>query len=234
MFGKKKKVDYRDKLSRIERSIWELENKQLVYLDKMKAVVNKQAEYKEKGKNETDRNMQKHWASMYLSCEKEKEQIASAINAISKEIVAATRMTQLVDTQVLTIELGKTESLTLAEINEMSESVSKMRTERDAEDSLKEEAINRALHVEEAQADPDVDRMLGLWEEEKAADDEIKLADAARRAEEKAAAEKKAAEEAARAAQEAARLAAERAAQEAQAAQEQEENDGAGKIKIGD
>ena len=40
MFGKKKnkKYDYREKLDRIERSIWELENKQIVYLDRKSVV----------------------------------------------------------------------------------------------------------------------------------------------------------------------------------------------------
>ena len=177
MFGKKKnkKYDYREKLDRIERSIWELENKQIVDLDKLKAVVAKQADYKQKGKSAADRNMQRHWASLYLNCEKEKEQIAASINQISKEIVTAARMAQLVDTQALTIELEKTESLTLAEINEMSDSIAKSRTKREAEQSLKDEAIDRALRVTDRDTDSDVDRVLGLWEEEKSAEDELRL-----------------------------------------------------------
>lgn len=183
MFGRKKnKNDYNEKIDRIERSIWELENKQLVYLDKLKAVVAKQADYKQKGKSEADRNMQRHWASLYLNCEKEKEQIAHSINEISKEIVTAARMVQLVDTQALTIELEKTASLSLAEINEMSENISKIRTKREAESSLKNEAIDRALRVTDRDGDADVDRVLGLWEEEKSAEDELRLTETAERA----------------------------------------------------
>lgn len=183
MFGRKKnKNDYNEKIDRIERSIWELENKQLVYLDKLKAVVAKQADYKQKGKNEADRNMQRHWASLYLNCEKEKEQIAHSINEISKEIVTEARMVQLVDTQALTIELEKTASLSLAEINEMSENISKIRTKREAESSLKNEAIDRALRVTDRDGDADVDRVLGLWEEEKSAEDELRLTETAERA----------------------------------------------------
>lgn len=175
MFGRKKKIDSREKMAKIEKSVWELENKQLVYLEKMKAAVAKQAEYKAKSKAETDRNMQRHYASLYLNCEKEKEQIANAINEISKEILAASRMMQLVDTEVLTVELEKTESLSLDEINAMSEEITKIRTKRDAEQSLKNEAIDRALRVETPDTDADVDRILGLWEEEKTAEDALKL-----------------------------------------------------------
>lgn len=181
MFGKKKKGDYREKLDRIERSIWELENKQIVYLDKLKNVVKKQADFKEKGKSESERNMQRHYASLYLNCEKEKEQIANSINEISKEILTAARMAQLVDTQALSIELEKTESLTLAEINQMSEGISKSRIKREAEESLKNEAIDRALRVTDRETDTDVDRVLGLWEEEKSADDLLRAGETPRK-----------------------------------------------------
>lgn len=176
LFGrKKKKDDYKDKLLRIERTVWELENKQILYLDKLKAVVKKQEEYKRQGKTETDRNMQRHYAGLYINCEREKEQIADSINALSQEIIAAGRMAQLVDTQVLTLELEKTETLTLAEISEMSDSIAAGRLKRASEMSLKNEAIDKALRVEKSGADEDVDRILGLWEEEKSAEDELKL-----------------------------------------------------------
>ena len=60
LFGRKKKDDVKGKLERIERTVWELENKQILYLDKLKAVVKKQEEYKRAGKAEKDRNMQRH------------------------------------------------------------------------------------------------------------------------------------------------------------------------------
>ena len=175
LFGRKKKDDVKGKLERIERTVWELENKQILYLDKLKAVVKKQEEYKRAGKAEKDRNMQRHYAGLYINCEREKEQIADSINAISKEIISAGRMAQLVDTQALTLELEKTESLTLEEITRMSESIAASRTRRSAEMSLKNEAIDKALRSEERGADEDVDRILGLWEEEKSAEDELAL-----------------------------------------------------------
>ena len=52
LFGRKKKDDVKGKLERIERTVWELENKQILYLDKLKAVVKKQEEYKRAGKAE--------------------------------------------------------------------------------------------------------------------------------------------------------------------------------------
>ena len=175
LFGRKKKDDVKGKLERIERTVWELENKQILYLDKLKAVVKKQEEYKRAGKAEKDRNMQRHYAGLYINCEREKEQIADSINAISMEIISAGRMAQLVDTQALTLELEKTESLTLEEITRMSESIAASRTRRSAEMSLKNEAIDKALRSEEHGADEDVDRILGLWEEEKSAEDELAL-----------------------------------------------------------
>ena len=175
LFGKKKKVDYTDKLARIERTVWELENKQIQYLEKLKSVVKKQEEYKKLGKNETDKNMQRHYAGLYINCEHEKEQIAASINELSKEILSAGRMAQLVDTQVLTLELEKTESLTLSEIADMSDSIARSRLKRESESSLKNEAIDRALRVEEHGVNEDVDRVLGLWEEEKSAEDQLKF-----------------------------------------------------------
>lgn len=177
LFGrKKKKDDYKDKLLRIERTVWELENKQILYLDKLKAVVKKQEEYKRQGKTETDRNMQLPDAVCISTASAEKEQgLPHSINALSKEIIAAGRMAQLVDTQVLTLELEKTETLTLAEISEMSDSIAVGRLKRASEMSLKNEAIDKALRVEKSGADEDVDRILGLWEEEKSAEDELKL-----------------------------------------------------------
>ena len=57
----------------------------------------------------------------------------------------------------------------------MSDSIAKSRTKREAEQSLKDEAIDRALRVTDRDTDSDVDRVLGLWEEEKSAEDELRL-----------------------------------------------------------
>lgn len=165
---KKKKVDLNAKSHEIERNIWELENKQILYLDKLKGVVSKQAEYKAQAKAETDKNMQRHYASLYLNAEKEKEQYAYSINEISKEIVSNAKMAQLVDTQALFFELEKMESLSLEQIGQMSQSITSSREKRETMTTLRNEAIDKALYHSKTQQAQSVqaDDLLSRWETE--------------------------------------------------------------------
>ncbi len=168
LFKKKKKVDYDAKAHEIERNIWELENKQIVYLDKLKGVVSKQAEYKEAAKRETDKNMQRHYANLYLNAEKEKEQYAYSINEISKEIVSNAKMAQLVDTQALFVQLENMQSLSLEEIGQMSESITSSRQKREALTQLRNEAIDKAMYHSSAVQSQNIraDELLGSWAQE--------------------------------------------------------------------
>lgn len=169
LFGKKKKKDdYSAKAREIERNIWELENKQILYLDKMKGVVAKQAEYKESAKKETDKTMQRHYATLYLNAEREKEQYAYAINEISKEIVNSAKMSQLVDTQALFVELEKMQTLSLEEIGKMSESINTSRKRRDTVGQLTSEAIDKALmhKTVSSQVTLPADTLLEEWAQE--------------------------------------------------------------------
>lgn len=167
-FKKKKKVDYDAKAHEIERNIWELENKQILYLDKLKGVVSKQAEYKEAAKRETDKNMQRHYANLYLNAEKEKEQYAYSINEISKEIVSNAKMAQLVDTQALFVQLESMQSLSLEEIGNMSESITSSRQKREALTQLRNEAIDKAMYHSSVVQPQNVraDELLGAWAQE--------------------------------------------------------------------
>lgn len=160
-----------EKLTRIERNIWELENKQIMFLEKMKAVVLEQAKYKEEGLKSTDKNMQRYYAAQYIECERKKEQYASSINEVSSEIITNGRMAQLVDTEVLNVTLGSLETLSLTEINDMSDSIREGRERRDEVNRLKNEAIDRAFKGADKKPDSDVDRVLSLWEEEKSLSD---------------------------------------------------------------
>lgn len=168
LFKKKKKDDFSAKAREIERNIWELENKQIVYLDKMKGVVSKQAEYKESAKKENDKTMQRHYATLYLNAEREKEQYAYAINEISKEIVSNAKMAQLVDTQTLFVELEKMQTLSLEEIGHMSESINSSRKKRETVTELTNEAIDKALYHKNvaAQVSLPADELLSEWEQE--------------------------------------------------------------------
>lgn len=169
LFGrKKKKIDYLAKAHEIERNIWELENKQILYLDKLKGVVSKQEEYKAAAKAETDKNMQRHFASLYLNAEKEKEQYAYSINEISKEIVSNAKMAQLVDTQALFVELEKMESLSLEQIGEMSHSITNSREKRETMTTLRNEAIDKAMYHSKTQQAQSfaADDLLSKWETE--------------------------------------------------------------------
>lgn len=168
LFKKKKKVDYDAKAHEIERNIWELENKQILYLDKLKGVVAKQAEYKEAAKRETDKNMQRHYANLYLNAEKEKEQYAYSINEISKEIVSNAKMAQLVDTQALFVQLENMQSLSLEEIGQMSESITTSRQKREALTQLRNEAIDKAMYHSSAVQPQNLraDELLGSWAQE--------------------------------------------------------------------
>lgn len=168
LFKKKKKDDFSAKAREIERNIWELENKQIVYLDKMKGVVSKQAEYKESAKKEKDKTMQRHYATLYLNAEREKEQYAYAINEISKEIVSNAKMAQLVDTQTLFVELEKMQTLSLEEIGHMSESINSSRKKRETVTELTNEAIDKALYHKNvaAQVSLPADELLSEWEQE--------------------------------------------------------------------
>ena len=168
LFKKKKKDDFSAKAREIERNIWELENKQIVYLDKMKGVVSKQAEYKESAKKEKDKTMQRHYATLYLNAEREKEQYAYAINEISKEIVSNAKMAQLVDTQTLFDELEKMQTLSLEEIGHMSESINSSRKKRETVTELTNEAIDKALYHKNvaAQVALPADELLNEWEQE--------------------------------------------------------------------
>lgn len=165
---KKKKTDYTAKAHEIESNIWELENKQILYLDKLKGVVAKQAEFKAMAKKESDKNMQRHYASLYLNAEKEKEQYAYSINEISKEIVSNAKMAQLVDTQALFLELEKMESLSLEEIGRMSQSITFSREKRETMTTLRNEAIDKALYHSKTQQTQSVkaDELLSMWESE--------------------------------------------------------------------
>lgn len=167
-FKKKKKVDYDAKAHEIERNIWELENKQIVYLDKLKGVVSKQAEYKEAARRETDKNMQRHYANLYLNAEKEKEQYAYSINEISKEIVSNAKMAQLVDTQALFVQLESMQSLSLEEIGQMSDSITMSRQKREALTQLRNEAIDKAMYHSSAVQSQNIraDELLGTWAQE--------------------------------------------------------------------
>lgn len=182
LFGKKKKKDdYSAKAREIERNIWELENKQILYLDKMKGVVAKQAEYKESARKETDKTMQRHYATLYLNAEREKEQYAYAINEISKEIVNSAKMSQLVDTRALFVELEKMQSLSLEEIGKMSESINASRKRRDTVGQLTSEAIDKALmhKTVSSQAALPADTLLEEWaQEERISSEQAKLAEA--------------------------------------------------------
>lgn len=181
LFGKKKKKDdYSAKAREIERNIWELENKQILYLDKMKGVVAKQAEYKESAKKETDKTMQRHYATLYLNAEREKEQYAYAINEISKEIVNSAKMSQLVDTQALFVELEKMQTLSLEEIGKMSESINTSRKRRDTVGQLTSEAIDKALmhKTVSSQVTLPADTLLEEWaQEERMNAEQAKLAE---------------------------------------------------------
>lgn len=173
LFRKKKKPqpDYGAKAHEIERNIWELENKQIVYLDKMKAVVLKQAEYKAKAAEQKDKNMQRHFAALYLNAEKEKEQYAYSINQISNEIVSNVKMAQLVERQTLFLELEKMQSLSLEEIAQMSDSISASRSRRETMTQLRGEAIDRALYHSEEEQRPindAADELLETWARETA------------------------------------------------------------------
>ena len=178
LFKRKKKDDYASKAREIERNIWELENKQIVYLDKMKGVVAKQAEYKEAAKKESDKTMQRHYATLYLNAEREKEQYAYSINEISKEIVSNAKMAQLVDTQALVVELEKMQSLSLEEIGKMSETINSSRKKRETVNQLTNEAIDKALlhKTVSAQTALPADALLEEWaQEERKAEQEAKL-----------------------------------------------------------
>lgn len=169
LFKKKKKTpDYDAKAQEIERNIWELENKQIVYLDKMKGVVAKQAEYKQAAKRETDKNMQRHYANLFLNAEKEKEQYAYFINEISKEIVSNAKMAQLVDTQALFVQMEQMQSLSLEEISQMSQSITSSRQKREAMTGLRNEAIDKAMYHSSVTQPQTLraDELLGQWEEE--------------------------------------------------------------------
>ena len=168
LFKKKKKDDYSAKAREIERNIWELENKQIVYLDKMKGVVSKQAEYKESAKKEKDKTMQRHYATLYLNAEREKEQYAYAINEISKEIVSNAKMAQLVDTQTLFVELEKMQTLSLEEIGKMSDSINSSRKKRETVTELTNEAIDKALYHKNVAVRNSLpaDELLNEWEQE--------------------------------------------------------------------
>lgn len=167
---KKKKTDYTAKAHEIESNIWELENKQILYLDKLKGVVAKQAEFKAMAQKESDKNMQRHYANLYLNSEKEKEQYAYSINEISKEIVSNAKMAQLVDTQALFLELEKMESLSLEEIGRMSQSITSSREKRETMTTLRNEAIDKALYHSKTQQTQSVkaDELLSMWESEAA------------------------------------------------------------------
>ena len=169
LFKKKKKTpDYDAKAQEIERNIWELENKQIVYLDKMKGVVAKQAEYKQAAKRESDKNMQRHYANLFLNEEKEKEQYAYFINEISKEIVSNAKMAQLVDTQALFVQMEQMQSLSLEEIGQMSQSITSSRQKREALTGLRNEAIDKAMYHSSVTQPQTLraDELLGQWEEE--------------------------------------------------------------------
>lgn len=169
LFKKKKKTpDYDAKAQEIERNIWELENKQIVYLDKMKGVVAKQAEYKQAAKRESDKNMQRHYANLFLNAEKEKEQYAYFINEISKEIVSNAKMAQLVDTQALFVQMEQMQSLSLEEIGQMSQSITSSRQKREALTGLRNEAIDKAMYHSSVTQPQTLraDELLGQWEEE--------------------------------------------------------------------
>lgn len=169
LFKKKKKMpDYDAKAQEIERNIWELENKQIVYLDKMKGVVAKQAEYKQAAKRESDKNMQRHYANLFLNAEKEKEQYAYFINEISKEIVSNAKMAQLVDTQALFVQMEQMQSLSLEEIGQMSQSITSSRQKREALTGLRNEAIDKAMYHSSVTQPQTLraDELLGQWEEE--------------------------------------------------------------------
>ena len=165
---KKKTPDYDAKAQEIERNIWELENKQIVYLDKMKGVVAKQAEYKQAAKRESDKNMQRHYANLFLNAEKEKEQYAYFINEISKEIVSNAKMAQLVDTQALFVQMEQMQSLSLEEIGQMSQSITSSRQKREALTGLRNEAIDKAMYHSSVTQPQTLraDELLGQWEEE--------------------------------------------------------------------
>ena len=169
LFKKKKKTpDYDAKAQEIERNIWELENKQIVYLDKMKGVVAKQAEYKQAAKRESDKNMQRHYANLFLNAEKEKEQYAYFINEISKEMVSHAKMAQLVDTQALFVQMEQMQSLSLEEIGQMSQSITSSRQKREALTGLRNEAIDKAMYHSSVTQPQTLraDELLGQWEEE--------------------------------------------------------------------
>lgn len=166
-FGKKKdKISdsAAEKAVEIERNIWELENKQILYLDKIKQAVLKQAEYKDSAKKTDDKNMQKHYANLYLSAEKEKGLYANSLNEISKEILTNRKMAQLVDAQTLYLDLEKMQTISLEDIERMSASITKTRGEREIRRELRDKAIDKALGYTGAESvDSPADELLSQW-----------------------------------------------------------------------